>query len=466
MPPFARRSFPLLFPLTLCLGCGAEPSSEPVALPLDASMPMDFGSSTSSDLGHSMDLGTSMQPDAQTPSDLGLDLGFLPDAQAMVTPEMGRAPLADAGLPPELDPSNPLFEVPPVERVLPETLIQHIEQLSWQPQEQRLVFALSLGGPATVPKVADDDPTAKQAHPFRIWSLQARADGWDAHELMRLPAKSYGLGEKHWCKWAMSLSEFWCQHYLAKGAEQMLRVKGGNGLDVPLDYDRWPIEYKTEEGKTVRSLHESFLDLEELRDGTLFWTLNSGQSGQDTSILAFRPPHQGTLELLLRDKDLYPYIHGLAVSQDEKRLFFSTGGYGKEQAGAVWSASFNPDGTLATPKKLIEMKSPRDLTTDEFGNIYVAQGLEVHVLGADGTPRGILKVVEDEGHREAIEKSRATYSVQSVAFGGVHGNELYIGLGHDMRGNEFISPDRNMTHKLGGLFRVPLKARGAWVVEP
>ena len=104
------------------------------------------------------------------------------------------------------------------------------------------------------------------------------------------------------------------------------------------------------------------------------------------------------------------------------------------------------------------------MTVDERGNLYVASRHAVRVYNPAGQELGVLDVVTDQAHLDELNtRNGKKYTLLSVAFGGPHFNTLYAGLGFDRKGTENIDNPTNFT--LGGLFRVELKARGAWAAR-
>jgi len=157
-------------------------------------------------------------------------------------------------------------------------------------------------------------------------------------------------------------------------------------------------------------------------------------------------------------------MSGVALSPDDSVLYFTTGGFQAASNGvaALWQVSVQSDGTIGTPSKLVDdIPRARGITTDEAGNIYVASELSVRVYQSDGTALGVIELFSDPADREAYSgRPGRDFTALDVEFGGPHYNVLYVGVGYDRKGKEIVDGG---DWSLGGLFRVPLKARGSWV---
>lgn len=458
------RAVMILFALSMgCQGAEDQPSSP------DSPQPEDMARDAQRDTSSPLDMREIGGPDQAPP--MIEDMG-------KATPDQGGVKLgtpAPIGPPPELNPEHPLHELPKVERLLPETLIQSIDNIQWQHQSRRLQFSLCKGGRGSVEKLSNEDYDAdksKQEHPYSMWSYQDFTEGAKAWESMRLPAQPNGRGETHWCKEALSLWQTWCNHNYAKSQERILRVTMGDGLNAPLVYDRWDLPNQ----------HVNAYDFAETSDGVMYWVLKQGIINAKSRMMMLKPkelmtPMGGGVgpDKMVRVSDecvtdsagarvCVPSedIVEVALSPDEETIYFTTGGYHTEGGfGALWSAPIMEDGTLGAQTILVgDVPRARGMTIDDAGNLYVASGLEVRVYSPAGVELGVINIVEDATHKEELLKGKKEFTALSVAFGGPHFNVLYIGIGYDRKGTENI--DQPTNHTLGGLFRVPLRSRGAW----
>lgn len=455
--------------LIMSIGC-QEAAEQPPAPDLSSSQDMTPPEDARDDASSSPDMADMAGAPDQKPT--------MMEEMGQMMPDQGGVKLgtpAPIGPAPELDPEHPLHELPLVERLLPDQLIQSIDNLQWQHQTRRLQFSRCKGGRGSVEKLSTEEYNAdksKQEHPYSMWSYQDFTEGAQAWESMRLPTQPNGRGETHWCKEALSLNQTWCNHNYAKSQERILRVNMGDGIMTPLVYEQWDLPGQ----------HVNTYDFAETRDGVMYWAVKTGIANAKSRLMMLKPkelptPMGGAVgpDKMVRVSDecvtnadgtrvCVPTedIVGVAISPDEQTLYFTTGGYHTEGGfGALWSAPIQADGTLGAQSILVgDVPRARGMTIDDAGNLYVASGLNVRVYSPAGVQLGVINIVEDAAHKEALLAGKKEFTALSLAFGGPYFNVLYIGIGYDRKGTENV--EQPTQHTLGGLFRVPLRARGAW----
>jgi len=372
---------------------------------------------------------------------------------------------APPGPPPELDPAHPLRDLKPVERVLSGDLTKSIEHLQWLPEPSQLWFSVCKGNGSSVEKLdaaAYEADPSRQEHPYSMFTYQEFTEGDRAWESMRLPAHFNGRGETHWCRRALSVDEMWCHHNVKKSSEHVIRVASGDGVTAPVEYTSWKLPGGSHSGLYVYT---------ETSDGKLYFVYKKGIINArsyitliDTATLVDpEPGSRGSDPMTRVTAESVPNdVYGIAISPDEKTLYFTTGGYHTDGGfGALWSAPIMADGTLGAQTILVgDVPRARGMTVDSAGNLYVASETNVLVFNAQGQSLGVIDAVSDATHKEALLGGKKRFTALSVAFGGPYFNVLYVGFGYDRKGTENIGEGTH--HTLGGLYRVPLQAQGAW----
>ncbi|MEL6544949.1 MAG: hypothetical protein AAFQ82_10010 [Myxococcota bacterium] len=406
-----------------------------------------------------------------------------PDPEPEPEPSEGEIQIGDPappGPPPELDPGHPLRDLPPVERLMTESLVGSVTVLQWLPDSDSLQFAYAIGGRKVMSQLTDEE-RLEHVHPWSVWRFSERAQGPVAWQAVALPSgdRSVFWGENRLCKTSMVNGDIWCHWNLKKSSERNIRLPGtvGEHRDLCADSDSPTARVVVGDGSVDERCfevhdhpygsHAGAVDWVEAGDGKQYWVLKQGIALAGSGIFLFDPNNpepsdgeHGTGYLTLinsrcESEDCAEHVvTDVALAPDDATLYFATGAYGhsKAETGALWHAPILADGRLGPHSVLVgSIPRARGITTDQVGNIYVASEDRVRVYNPAGQIIGEIVLPEVEVDKE--------WTALDVEFGGAFRNVLYIGFGHDRRSSELIDRGR---FTRGGLFRVPLKVEGSW----
>lgn len=106
----------------------------------------------------------------------------------------------------------------------------------------------------------------------------------------------------------------------------------------------------------------------------------------------YLPPNGKTLIRVTTQPDWDPdsWPNGIVGSPDGKKLYVNK--WTNDNFGGTWVFDIQPDGTLSNMKKFIDMGGD-GMSMDQFGNIYISNGLGISAFSAEG--KNILNIKTD-----------------------------------------------------------------------